>query len=604
MDAASSKKLVETKDIIKAAKMNKLGQLGGAKLLMLLLRVNKINELYEKIYNQDYQTFLDSFFQTMDIKFEVCPEELNRIPSDGAFITVSNHPYGGLDGLILLKILAEKRADYKLLVNFLLSRIEPLQDKFLMVNPFENQQEAFSGFEGIRKALEHLKSGCPLGLFPAGEVSTRYHNSHGITDRTWQKQVIKLIHKAKVPVVPIYFHGNNSRIFHLLGLIHPHLRTARLPSEILNKKSKSIKVRIGHPITVGEQEEFADTFRFGLYLRARTYALKSSTEVKKFFRPQLFRVAREEKIEEQEELIHIKNEIDKLKSNGSLLFHQRNFSVFCTPSDEIPCIINEIGRVREITFRKAGEGTNKNRDLDEYDIYYRHLFIWDNQAEKIVGAYRIGMGEEIIAQYGTQGFYLKSLFKISKKFTPVLRKSLELGRSFVVSEYQRKPLPLFLLWKGILYFLIKNPGYRYLIGPVSISNDFSKTSRNLMLQFLQKYCYNPDFAKYFKPRKKFRPDTNEAETILIEHLNDVKKPDKLIREIESKGFSIPVLLKKYLSLNGKIVGFNLDPKFNNCLDGLLILDLFDVPFDVISSLSKEIDDMAILERFAEKVDAE
>jgi len=391
-------------------------------------------------------------------------------------------------------------------------------------------------------------------------------------------------------------------MFHLLGLIHPHLRTAWLPSEILNKKSKNIKVRIGQPIPVSEIESFDDAFRLGMYLRARTYALKTSAEVKKFFRPQLFRLSREEKIAEQGSMEAIQKEITHLNDKGFWLFNQKNFSVYCAPSHEMPNLMNEIGRLREITFREVGEGTNKKLDLDEYDIYYRQLFIWDNDKNQLVGAYRIGMGEEIVGQYGLNGFYIRSLFKISRKMTPVLKTALELGRSFVVKSYQKQPLPLFLLWKGILFFLIKNPKYRYLIGPVSISNDFSDSAKNLMIQFVQKYCFNPGFARYVKPRKRFKVNVSEGQNILIEHNNDLKKIDRLIKSIEDKGYSMPVLLKKYLNLNGKIVAFNLDPKFNNCLDGLLMLDLFDLPYQVIASLSKEIDDVTLLDRFSEKTE--
>lgn len=258
----------------------------------------------------------------------------------------------------------------------------------------------------------------------------------------------------------------------------------------------------------------------------------------------------------------------------------------------------ELGRLREITFRSVGEGTNKSMDIDEYDLYYQHLFIWDSEAEKIVGAYRVGLGNEILTQYGVRGFYIQSLFRMKYRFKKVLKQSIELGRSFIIEEYQKKPLPLFLLWKGILYFLIKNEDYRYLIGPVSISNEFSEFSRSMIIKFVQLNYFNHEFARYIRPRMKYNvPGYNIDEDILLESAENLNKFDKLLSDIETSGFKMPVLLKKYLKLNGKIIGFNLDPKFNNALDGLLILDLFDVPMETIAALSKEIKDDAIMERF-------
>ncbi|MGM0408611.1 MAG: GNAT family N-acetyltransferase, partial [Bacteroidota bacterium] len=271
----------------------------------------------------------------------------------------------------------------------------------------------------------------------------------------------------------------------------------------------------------------------------------------------------------------------------------------CAPSTEMPNCMHEIGRLREITFREVGEGTNRSMDIDEYDFYYNQLIVWDDEEMKIVGAYRIGKGKDIIAQYGLHGFYIHSLFKIRKKFLPILNESIELGRSFIIKEYQRKPLPLFLLWKGLLFFLLKNADYRYLIGPVSISNDFSKFSKSLIVEFLKAYHYDEELAKFIKPRKKFvvKPDKLVDRKIFIQNeQGDVSKIDQLIQDIESN-YKFPILLKKYMQLNSKIIGFNVDPNFNNALDGLIILDIFDVPQNFIKSLSKELNDESILERF-------
>jgi len=215
-----------------------------------------------------------------------------------------------------------------------------------------------------------------------------------------------------------------------------------------------------------------------------------------------------------------------------------------------------------------------------------------------VGAYRVGKGKEVLDRYGKKGFYIQSLFKIDNGFIPILAQSIELGRSFIVKEYQKKPLPLFLLWKGILYFLIKNPEYRYLIGPVSISSHFSNYSKGVIINFMKANYYDNEFARFITPRNNFRVAVSMNDTeVLFEKNNDINKLDKFIQEIEPEDFRMPILLKKYIKLNGKIIGFNVDPKFNHALDGLLILDLFQVPMETITSLSKEINDKSLLERF-------
>jgi putative hemolysin len=260
--------------------------------------------------------------------------------------------------------------------------------------------------------------------------------------------------------------------------------------------------------------------------------------------------------------------------------------------------MNELGRLREITFRAVGEGTNHSVDLDEYDLYYNQLFVWDNVAKRIVGAYRVGKGKEILRRYGIKGFYLQSLFRMNRKFISTLNQSLELGRSFIVEDYQRRPMPLFLLWKGILYFMLKHTEYRYLIGPVSISNNFSQFSRGLIMQYIREHHYDAKLGRYVKPRTRYNvPGYNVDEEIILEVTGDLNQFDRFIKEVEPNDYTMPILLKRYLKLNGKIIGFNLDPKFNDALDGFLVLDLYDVPMETISSLSKEINDDSIMERF-------
>ncbi|MBN1925932.1 MAG: lysophospholipid acyltransferase family protein [Prolixibacteraceae bacterium] len=570
------------------------------RLVMHLMQMKKVNKLYTELAHESGLGFIDKLLETLDIRYDIDSADLEKIPETGAFITVSNHPFGGLDGMLLIKILSEKRPDVKILASSLLKKITPLNDFFLFDGNDEPSKAAIKMRKNIKLPLNHLSSGGCLCIFPAGEVSG-YDQYYNVNDREWQYSILKLIKKSGVPVLPVYFSGSNSRLFHLLGMINPQLQNIKLPSELLNKKNKLIKVRISQPIRHSEIDKFSDIHQLGRYLRAKTYSMGAyeSFEVKKFFktRPPL-KISRQEEIIPAVDVIALKNEIEKIKCDYTL-FSLKNYTIYCAPSKLIPGILNEIGRLREITFRLVGEGTNMSIDIDEYDLYYNQLFIWDNEENCIVGAYRIGKGNDILHQFGINGFYIKSLFRIRPRFKNILRQSLELGRSFVIKEYQRKPLPLFMLWKGLLYFLLKNPQYRYLVGPVSISNNYSPVSKDTIIRFITANYFNRDLAKYIRPRKAYRFVSESPEVnLLIENAGaDLNKFDRLIGDIDKMNSGIPVLLKKYLSLNAKILAFNVDPSFSNCLDGLIILDVYDVPQQTIVSLSKEVNDGSILERF-------
>jgi putative hemolysin len=591
-------KLVKPQDLIKASPF--IQYLGGeyfAKILMHLLSFHKINDLYENVSQKHGIESIDAIIKYLNITLDFDENDLKKLPVNGGFITVSNHPFGGIDGILLIKLLSMVRPDHKVIANFLLKKVEPISDFFLAVNPFENMPQAGSSIAGLKTAIDHLQHGGVLSLFPAGEVSTNYASSM-ITDREWLVSALRFIKKNKVPIVPVYFHGTNSRAFHLLGRIHPALRTAKLPSELMNKRNKTIKVRIGNPISVREQENFTDIHQFGRYLRAKTYCLDCGIEVKGFFNYSLKSDPLPEEIIPSLPQELIDKEVSILRRDN-FLFKVKNYEVFCAPTRMIPSILQELGRLREITFREVGEGTNRSTDFDEFDLYYHQLIIWDMDDKKIVGGYRIGMGAEIVDQFGIQGFYTHSLFRMRKGFKGILQQSLELGRSFIVKEYQKKPLPLFLLWKGILFFLLKNPEYRYLIGPVSISNTYSEKSKELIIRHIMANYYDYTKAAFVRPRNRFKVKTkdqhlNEAMMHLTPQLSSL---DKFIGDVDQYNSGLPVLLKKYLGLNAKIIAFNVDPKFNNCVDGMLVLDIYDIPKTTIESLSKEFNDLSLLNRF-------
>lgn len=568
-----------------------------AKFLMYILRFNKLNKVYSQIAEKQGIEFIDELIKTLEFDIEFDENQLKKIPNEGPLIIVANHPLGGFDGLLLIKYLSQVRSDVKVLANFLLKKIQPVSDYFLAENPFDYDEGDKTNFAGLKEAVSHLKNNGVLCLFPAIDVSTK-DSFETVPDTVWQFPVVKFIKKAQAPVMPVLFQGTNSRLLHLVAKIHPSLKHARLPSEILSKRHKNIKLRIGSPIKVSDQEKFCDVYQFGRFLRAKTYSMESDIEVKRFFNYNLKPRVKPEPVIDPVPDEKILKEVQMLKADYTL-FRLKNYTAFCAPSGLMPNILNEIGRLREITFREVGEGTNQSIDIDEFDLYYNQMFIWDEDEQRIVGAYRLGKGKDIMEQYGRRGFYLHSLFRIEEKLKPVLEESLELGRSFVIKEYQRKPLPLFLLWKGILYFLLKNPEYRYLIGPVSISNNYSQVSKDLIIRFIMRNHLNWKMAQYIKPRNsyKFKSDNNDLNVLMENMEHDINRLDRTIGDLDELNSGLPVLLKKYIKLNAKIIGFNVDPKFNNCLDGLIVLDVYDVPKKTIESLSKEANDGSILDRF-------
>lgn len=498
--------LISEKDFAEGLNLKKLKIAKLAPAIMRLLKLEKVNELYEHKAKFEGGEFAEQIIKELGIDYIVSEEDMQNIPRNEPFIVVSNHPYGGVDGLILISIFSKARPDFKVMANYLLQQIPQLKDFVVSVNPFEQSSKQGMNISGIKKCLTLIGEGHPIGIFPAGEVSALKLSTLKISDKMWNPVVGKMILKAGVKVVPVYFSGHNSVTFNLLGLVHPILRTAKLPSELFNKKDEQITVRIGKPISIKNVQEYKDPNDLLRFVRAKTYALGSALDVKKYFDLDLKSMVfpnEPERIIDETPLELILQDIKRAKERD-LICKQDHFCVFMSGAKHIPNVLREISRLREITFRAVGEGTNKSFDSDEYDIHYKHLFIWDDEAQKIVGAYRIGLGDVLYRRYKKKGFYLNELFKISKDFTPILKNSLELGRSFITLEYQRKPLSLMLLWKGVNEFLKKeNYKYKFLIGPVSISNSFSNLSKDLLVAFITKHHFDNELAQYVEPRKRY-----------------------------------------------------------------------------------------------------
>ena len=602
--------LVTAKEVAKGINADKYGVFGtfSGWLLMKVLKISTLNKIYDRNKHLKDLEFLNAILDEFQIKFEIPEEDLKRLPKDGAYITISNHPLGGIDGILLLKLMLEREPNFKIIANFLLHRIDPMKPYIMPVNPFENHKDAKSSVLGIKETLRHLSDGKPLGMFPAGEVST-YKDGKLVVDKAWEEGAIKVIRKAQVPVVPIYFHAKNSRLFYLLSKLNPTLRTAKLPSELLTQKDRIIKVRVGKPISVAEQNEYTSIEEYSEFLRKKTYMLANSFEIDvNFLSAENLNNLKLPKLPKSPKQIvtaanhdKIIAEIDSLRETDCRLTHSKNYEVFFTEADKIPNILHEIGRLREITFREVGEGTNNSIDLDKYDQYYHHLFLWDNEAQKIAGAYRMGLGSEIFSKYGIDGFYLQELFRFEPELYDMMSKSIEMGRAFITKEYQLKPMPLFLLWKGIVHTTLRHPEHNFLIGGVSISNQFTDFSKSLMIEFMKSHYYDPYIAQYIYPKKEFKVKLKDADKDFIfdEAEADLVKFDKIIDEIEPGNLRLPVLIKKYIKQNARVVAFNVDPMFNNAIDGLMYIRIADLPESTVKPVMEEF--QAELERkLAEK----
>ena len=593
--------LVTSKEISSVLGMSKYGFIGTfvGWLLMKLLSISTINKIYNNHKHKKDLDFLNGILDEFQIEFEIPEEDLKRIPKEGPFITVSNHPLGGIDGILLLKLLLQERPDYKIIANFLLHRIEPLKPFVMPVNPFETHKDAKSSVAGIKSALQHIRNGNPLGIFPAGEVST-YRDGKLMVDKPWEEGAVRLIKKAQVPVIPIYFHAKNSNLFYVLSRISDTFRTAKLPSELLSQKRRVIKVRIGKPISVKDQNTYEDIPSFYEFIRKKTYMLANPFEKKaKILSPQNLKIPKQPKeVITQKNVKYFIKEVEKLRANDNRLLESKNYEVFLAAAKEIPNLLQEIGRLREITFRDVGEGTNKEIDLDKFDKYYHHLILWDREANVLVGAYRMGLGKDIYKKYGIQGFYIHTLFRFEPELFSMMENTIEMGRAFIVKEYQQKPMPLFLLWKGIVHVTLRYPEYKYLMGGVSISNQFSEFSKSLMIDFMKSHYYDPYIAQYIFPKKEYKVKLKDDDKDFVFDATkaDMQKFDKIIDEIEPGALRIPVLIKKYVKQNARLVAFNVDPKFNNTVDGLMYIRVADLPESTVKPVMEEF--QAELERKA------
>ena len=587
--------LVYPKDVALALGLSNIGFIGRfiARIVMWFLRLHKINSIYDRcVANSDEAHFTSSLLYQFRANYHISPSELERIPTKGPVVLVSNHALGGLDGIMLIHLLQEVRPDFKLMANFILERVTRLKKWFIGVNPFDDNLTSKSSIGGFRQVLRHLENDGLFAVFPAGEVASKLKKQVPI-DPTWNAATMRLIQRAKVPVVPVYFHARNSPLFYRLAKIHPLLRTARLPAELLTQRHRSIDIRIGKPIAVKDQDNHQSIEDYSSFVRRKLYMLSNIFERKSILK----RVPRALNRKNNSVMpiapavppSLLEPEIIALKNSGKSLLVSKDYELFLTSSELIPNILTEIGRQREITFRAVGEGTNKPLDLDHYDNDYLHLFLWDHKARTLVGSYRLGLGKQLMNAHGISGFYLSELFKFEPEIMYIFNNSIELGRAFVSQTYQQRPMPLFLLWKGIIHATLRYPEYDYLMGSVSISNQFSKFTKSLMIEFMRSHYYDPYLAQYITPKKEFKVKLDDAdkEFVFDETSADLNKFDKLIDEVEPGALRLPVLIKKYIKQNARVASFNVDPLFNNAIDGLMYIKIKDIPSSTVKPVLEE-----------------
>ncbi len=435
--------------------------------------------------------------------------------------------------------------------------------------------------------------------------------SKGKIGLSFAKKVARQVDKGVAVILPMDFSDNplshfgknllRSSILDQLqksrrSIIPIHLQADHTPGGLLRKaipglhfqltrEPVRVNVRIGSAITAEDISQFKKNRLWGKYLQAKVFSLGSSFDiepdqfVEKGKAPSMQPIA--------DPIAHdiLVAEIESLQAHYKVATRGQ-FDVFIAPFEALKHIMFEIARLREITFRATGEGVGKPRDMDEHDLYYLQLLIWDREAQKIVGGYRLGQGDAIFKRFGVNGFYTSSLFKINQGFYPVLQQSVELGRSYVVQEYQKHHLPLFLLWKGILQFLLDHPQYRYLYGPVSISKDYTDASKAVIVEFVKKFFFDNELAALVKPRKPYHPKIKsvDPELLALALQGHFEALEAFIETIEPAHFKVPVLFRQYLKQNAKFIAFNVDPNFSDCLDGLMILDIQHLPQSTIEKL--------------------
>jgi putative hemolysin len=547
--------------------------------LKRVLPLKRLNHLRSRLNSLPKETAApDRILEVLGVTYHVSASDLARTPEQGPVVVVANHPFGAIEGMILASILMKRRGDIKIMANFMLGGlgVDELNELLILVDPFERQESVARNLKPLREAIEWVGGGRALGIFPAGEVSHINLSSLRVVDRQWSTTVARIVRKTGASVLPVYFEGRNSSLFCGLGLLHPLVRTLMLPVENLKERPRKVRAYIGKPVQFRRLAGLDDSAIMD-YLRLRTYNLqnrKCKNKRKPVFRGWVKKTASRHPVVIPKEAGLISEEIRRLPPE-QFLFSSGNFDVVCACAAQIPNALYEIGRLREITFRQAGEGTGNAIDIDRFDRYYQHIMLWERERGEIVGAYRVGRADSIIREQGVAGLYTNTLFEYKDEFFLKIDSALELGRSFIRPEYQKSYQPLMLLWTGIGRFVANHPQYRFLFGAVSINNEYLGFSRKLIVKFLKEGHTHSGLARFVKarnsPHARSIGKKNLGQAYSMVH--DVQDVSELISDIEQDSTGIPILVKHYMKLGGKFLGFSVDPKFNDAIDALVLVDL-------------------------------
>lgn len=534
----------------------------AASALDPLLGLSALDRLYSGL---PAGNFVELALGRLGIAVDVAASDLANVPAHGAVLVVANHPTGAADGLALAHALMRRRTDIRILGNRLLTRIPEMRQWTIAVDPFDPRSAA--NRQGLRAARDWLASGGLLVVFPAGAVSS-LSRAGSLVDQPWHQGVARLARWSRATVVPTFIDARPSLLFRLAGVAHPRLRTLLLPRELLRLRNRPVGVHIGTAVTEARLAACPNPAAVVAYLRARTYALEKPAPAKPRA-PAPAPIARAIGPEALVKNIAALSPASRLLSSGP-------YDVFYSAAADLPAVLPEIGRLRELAFRGVGEGTGRATDLDAFDQTYHHLFVWQRDRGQVVGGYRVGATDLLCPERGPRGLYTHTLFRLSSRFLDRLGPALELGRSFVRAEYQRDSLALLLLWKGIGTLVARAPRYRHLFGPLSISADYSRASRGVMQTFLAADGADDPLRPLVTARRPISGDEDAVALLRAAPLRRFEEVDALVGELEG-GRGVPVLLRQYWKLNARVLAFSVDHAFGGALDGLMVVDLAKSP---------------------------
>lgn len=528
------------------------------KVAQKLIHEDQLNEFLVTNEHLKGFDFIEAVLDYFKFDFSYSSKDTENIPSTGRVVIVANHPLGALDAICLLKLVGSVRKDVKIVANDFLAGIDALDSLFIKVDNFKSKQMK----ENIKSIYSALDNEEAVIIFPAGEVSRV--SPTGIKDGKWQKGFLKFAKKSNSPILPILVDAKNSKTFYTVSVLNKTFSTVLLSDEMFKKIDKNINVKVGklipnENIMQGSSQKHSLENQY----KKHTYALKKG---KKHFFNTIDTIAHSENRQA------LKKELKDSQLIGETN-DKKKIYLFEYFSDS--AVMREIGRLRELSFRKVNEGVNKKRDLDKYDSYYKHIVLWDEEELEIIGSYRIGNGKDIYNTHGVNGFYTNTLFPFNKKFEKYLEDSLELGRSFVQPKYWGTRA-LDYLWFGIGAYLKHNPQIKYMFGPVSLSENYPQYAKELIVDFYTNYF--PHKTKFVKCVNKFEYETTDIALDNPLEFKNYKDDLKLLKnKLKSMDLTVPTLYKQYgeLCIEGGVEfhGFNVDPDFSNCIDGFIIVSI-------------------------------